>query len=507
MPSKNRSNPSIHSLDAEKDINHWTFRVPGLIVWTVILGFIFLMVRFPNAALEFARVVGFYGLLRLVWYVIFYIAALVKMDRKDREVGQRTASQSKVHHLVLIPIYKEPVEVVARSLDSIAAACGARDNMTVVLAMEARDPTAQECSASLYDAFHAKFAHMLVTFHPSSLPGEIPCKASNLSWAVRIARAELVDNQHLAIDQIIVTPSDADSVFHPAYFDEVGKHFEADPRPHNRIWHAPILLDTNIWKVPTSIRLFTYFLNAIQLSEHTNPLSFIMPYSTYSLSLRMAEQVGYWDPAVISEDYHIFMRCMFALRGNLKVVSIFLPIHGEVVSGSNSWNAWLNCYRQKVRHAWGIEDLSYLLQQWNKNPGTPLIQKTARLSKMFFDHIFVAFLPVIIILGSALAISLRGEPILTVAHNYAFPPIVLISNGLSVVASIVIWIVEHARCARTHENWSLRVLASELVTWLIMPVFSMFILFLPDLHAQTKMLVASPLVFIRTTKGLDMPQP
>jgi cellulose synthase/poly-beta-1,6-N-acetylglucosamine synthase-like glycosyltransferase len=502
VTNQNISDPR-HQLDAEKNIKHWSYRVPGLLVWTLVFFFILMMFFAPNGALEIARIVGFYGLLRIVWYVLFYMLGFRKLQNKQREISQNPIPKSETRHLVLVPSYKEPEDVLAATLESIAQSSCAREKISVVLAMEARDPNAKACSANLYQRFEKRFADMLVTFHPDDLPGEVQCKGANISWAAREYKRKCIDRDSLDISQFVVTACDSDSHFHPAYFDELGRMYEADSARHNRIWHAPLLLDTNIWKVPTSIRLVTYFMNAIQISAHTDPLSFIMPYSTYSLSYKTLDAVGFWDPAVISEDYHIYMRCMYALKGNIKLVSVMLPTHGEAVSGNNSLQAWMNCYKQKVRHAWGIEDMSYLFQQWNKNPGTALSQKMMRLSKMFFDHIVVAILPVVIFLGSALAIVLKGEPILTVANNYAFPPIVLISNGLSLVATVLIWVLEHWRCAKTHEQWTVTVLASELVTWIVMPVFSLLVLFLPDLHAQTKMLLGSPLAFVRTPKGLD----
>ena len=31
-----------------------------------------------------------------------------------------------------------------------------------------------------------------------------------------------------------------------------------------------------------------------------------------ALSLQLAVQAGYWDPHVISEDYHMYLKCFFA---------------------------------------------------------------------------------------------------------------------------------------------------------------------------------------------------
>ena len=501
-------NPRLQkNLDAIRNLNHWTYRVPGLTSWTIILGFLGMIIWAPNIALEIARLVGFYTLFRIGWIVLFYLVGLIKVLNIERRGMPARFLDTSIFHLVVIPNYKEPLRVLEKTLGSLSQNACARTQMVVVLAMEGRDEMAESVATTLAQRFSDQFLQIIVTYHPANLPEEIPAKAANQTWAVRHAKAELVDQLGMDIQKMIVTTCDADSTFHPAYFDELARLFAADDHPHNRIWHAPVMLDSNLWEVPVTIRLLTYFLNAGQLSELTNPLSFAMPISTYSLSLKLVDEIGYWDPVVISDDYHMYLRCMFALRGNLKLISIFLPVHGETVNGETRWQAWTNYYKQKVRHSWGSEDTAYIIQQWNQNPGTPFLSKITRLSKMFFDHNLPAFLPVIFFMGTGLAIYLRGEPILTIAVNYAFPPIVLISNGFSVFTTIVLWLVEHWRCSRKFARWKPGILVGELATWILVPFVSLVLICIPILHAQTKMLFASPLVFARTPKGLKYEAP
>lgn len=490
-------------LDAELDINHWTYRVPGLVTWMVIIGFLGLIRWTPVIALEVARVVGFIALFRLAWTIVSYLVGVVKLKRTQQELDQSNYPIADVDHIVVIPNYKEPIDVLSSTLNALAKGKCATTRMTIVLAMEATDTQGEEIANQLVQLYKDRFKNLFITHHPANLPGEVPGKAANQAWAARYAKSILVDQFGMDINKITITSCDADSIFHPSYFDELGRLFAAEPHPHNRIWQPPILFESNIWRVPSSIRLITYFINCVQLAELSNPLSFAMPISSYSISLRMVDEVGYWDPAVVSEDYHMYLRCMFALHGDLKLVPIFLPTCGETVSGENRWIAWKNFYNQQVRHSWGSQDTAYLLQQWARTPRTPFFSKFARLSKMFLDHNFIAILPVIIIGGSFLSIYLKGEFILTIAVNYAFPLIVLISNGLSFLGTMVMWMVEHWRCAKSAEDWNPKVVLSELVTWTVMPVLSLFLVGLPILHAQTKMLLASPLVYARTPKGLE----
>ena len=39
-----------------------------------------------------------------------------------------------------------------------------------------------------------------------------------------------------------------------------------------------------------------------------NPLHYKLPFAVYSLALDLAVEAKYWDPAVIPEDWHMFLR-------------------------------------------------------------------------------------------------------------------------------------------------------------------------------------------------------
>ncbi|MFN8556910.1 MAG: glycosyltransferase family 2 protein [Dehalococcoidia bacterium] len=80
----------------------------------------------------------------------------------------------------------------------------------------------------------------------------------------------------------------------------------------------------------------------------------VFPQSTYSLSLRMAHEVGYWDPDVIPEDWHMFLKCFFTFSGSVEVESIFLPTGNDAVRAATTWRSYVEAYQQHKRHAWGV---------------------------------------------------------------------------------------------------------------------------------------------------------
>jgi cellulose synthase/poly-beta-1,6-N-acetylglucosamine synthase-like glycosyltransferase len=205
--------------------------------------------------------------------------------------------------------------------------------------MEEREPGARNMSEKLAARFKDEYHCLMTSFHPSDLPGEVPGKATNATWAVRCGCQELVEQQGIPLSQIVVTVADSDSILHPGYFSELTRQFVADPRRYSLIWQAPIFLDNDIWRTSPVIRLMTFFSNAITNGDYFNPLEAKFPYSTYSISMSLLEEVNYWDPTLLAEDVNIFMRAFFKKGGQAFVQHILLPVHGNPIYGENLWHA------------------------------------------------------------------------------------------------------------------------------------------------------------------------
>lgn len=507
------SKPNIAQvLAANIDPHNLSYKAPGISAWGLLLSFCILALVLPAQALLVARALSIYMLLRFTVVGVYYLISLVRIQRTQRRLSKQdvyeglTAAQqarcAKIRHVVIIPNYKEPVEVMARTLEALAQSPLARTQIIPVLAMEESDADGPAVARQLTDRFAVCFANLLVTYHPSGLPGEIPGKAGNQAWAARQAKKELVDRQEMALEDLTVTSCDADSVMHKHYFGMLTRAYVTTAEPHNTIWQSPLFFDLNIWHAPASIRLLTFFNNAIQVSEMANPFSLPFPLSTYSLSFRLLTDVDYWDPAVISEDWHMFLRCFFARAGKMRVDAIFLPTLGEPVVGKNTWDAWVNFYKQQLRHAWGAGDMSYMLQHWNRHPGTPFIKKFGRIGKIWHDNMVFSTGSIIILLGTLLSINLENNPVITIPTNTPYTSWFALLNGMGVAFMLLIWLVERIRCNNRHMSWRLTTVISELGSWVIFAVITLVLAGLPVIQAQTMMLLGGSLVYERTPKGL-----
>jgi len=499
-------------LNASPNPGDFSYKILGILSWSVLIFCAVCLFVNPRLLLAVSRVVAIYMMGRLITFAFLNIFGILKIRVKEKSArvsayqglsNRELARNKAVHHLVILPNLNEPQEILSRTLHSLAIQEGARQHMTVVLAMEKPEREAKTKAQALLSHYKGRFFHLMATFHPAGLPGEQAGKGVNETWAVRHARKELVETLGISPDAIVVTVCDSDSVMHSHYFAELTRQFASSPDRYTVVWQSPILFDNDIWKTYASIRLLTFFTNAVFMADYVNSLEAKFPYSTYSISLKLLEEVSFWDPTVIAEDVNIFMRAFFSHRGKVRIRHIYLPTCGNPIFGATLWNAILIFYRQKLRHAWGGVEIGYVFQKWNTFPGVPFFYKLGRLLKLFHDHLFFSTAGFIVTVGTILSIVLDKSPVITLPPNSFSPVFFAIFNALGGSALLVVWFTERIRLTRSRSDWSPITLMREVAAWVIFPVLSFLLMNLPGLQAQTMMVLGQPFQFNRTPKRLD----
>lgn len=505
--AENARQGRLRRLDAIADHRHVSYKVIGLLTWLTLAASLLTTLIYPRLFLIFAKAFALYLLVRLVSDVCFYLVGLARCRHweacaaAEANAPDPQGETESVHHVVIIPNYQEPPEVLSRTLESLARQKDASRRLTIVLAMEERERGAYEKARKLRNRFADRFAHILITMHPDGLAGEAPGKGSNQAWAARQAKRELVDRLGIPIERMTLTSCDADSVLHPHYFATLSRLFINDPDRHHRFWYAPVFYYNNIWHVPAPIRLMAYPSCATRLGELANPLFRSLPVSTYTLSFKLADDMGYWDPAVIAEDWHIYLRCFFGTGGKISLTPIYLPTTMDAVDGESLWQALVSYYRQQVRHAWGAEDVGYILQQWTRSPDTPWHKKLGCFLWILHLHSLRSTSWFIVALG-ILASALSYEASLAVPSEHPLIIAVKYVGFLWVLCCLIIWAIERFRISSDRKPHRSLLLAQEIASWALLPLLSLVFTALPGLHAQTKMLIGSPLVYRQTLKRI-----
>jgi cellulose synthase/poly-beta-1,6-N-acetylglucosamine synthase-like glycosyltransferase len=474
--------------------------LPGLLAWLSIAWVIIGAVHAPWVVLTVAALLATYMALRLTAAAIANLTGMRRTRRAEAtdwqaEYGRRARADSlawhDVQHLVVIPNYKEDIDVLRQTLGRLAESPLARTQVVVCLAMESADPNAHQTAQKLREAFQGCFRGLLATFHPRGLIGEVPGKSSNEAWAVRQAKRELVDLPGGNLDHMVVTIADADSRLHPRYLEALTCHFATAPHAmrHATFWQAPIRYHNNVWQIHPSLALVNAYSSAWELAYLAGGWWHALPISTYSLSLRQAESVGYWDTDVIAEDVHMFLKCYAARRGRVRIAPIYLPFSGYAVTGDNFLDACANRYQQTLRHAWGAREIGYSLRQMIRT-ATPIRRCLRVWLRVTHDHLMAGAGWAIMTVGGQLTLLLNPWLFRTLSVQ-----LIVLQVALAVVTlvSLLFWLLDlRQRPPRPH-RWRPAEVPLMLVSFAALAVLVLFLVALPALEAQTRLMLGVPL--------------
>jgi hypothetical protein len=502
--------------------------IPGFIAWLSLLFCIASAVAFPRTLLLIAALVGFYSTLRFFiagvanYLGLQQIKAWEKTDWHQRYLDEHTneaLAWDDVHHIVIIPNYKEPLNVLRRTLDELSQQYEAKTRLTVVLAMEAGEANCAQKAEILQVEYEENFANLEYTVHPRGLPGEMQCKSANESWAARWIRRRMVNELGYNLSHLCVTTMDADTRWHRQYFFALTYHFAIDPERHFRFWQAPIRYHGNIWDINPLLRIVNAYATALELAYLAASWWRAMPMSSYSLSLKLLENSGYWDGDVIADEWHMFIKAYFAQEGRVKLTPIMLPFIADATIGENVLSELRERYQQTLRHAWGSKEVGYMVAKMIDHPEINFWSSLRLLIRIAHDILLAGAGWIILTAGSQLPLLLHPEiapvqinqvladpaqGLQTFLANIISEPtwiLLILSGTLVVLLGAVFWFQDvivrpprETKMSLTERLWSI-------ISFPLLPVLTLFVVALPTIQAQTLLLLGIPLQF-RVTKKI-----
>lgn len=476
--------------------------IPGFVSWSLILFPIWGSLLVPVAVAYYVITFAVYWFYRAISVAVLALIGHFRLQAAEVYdwMGDLKAFPNwrDIHHVILIPTYKEPLTTLERALESLVQQSFPRKRIHVVVSFEKREGEPGKFKAqSLKKTFGHDFGSLTLTFHPD-IKGEVKGKSSNISWAARLAKKELVDKRKLNLDHLLVTSADADSVLHPQYLADVAYQFLDHPKRYRRIWQPLIVYYNNFWSVPAPIRV----LASVWSVTHMYTLmrtDILINYSTYSTSFRLVHDINYWDTDVIPEDWRMFFKSFFYYKGDLEVEPIFLPVKQDAAQSTTYWGTLLNQYEQIKRWAWGVSDHPYIALRFLTVPDVPWGTKLTRFSQFIQVHFLWP------VYWFALTLGAFFPPLLndTFARTVMGKTLPQVASGiltLSLVSVLVLWIINvRQRPQSPKEISTLRRWLTPLEL-LLMPVLGFFFAALPGLDAHTRLMLGRYIEYRVTEK-------
>ena len=504
--------------------------IPGFIAWLALLLSIASAVAFPLTLMLTAALVASYTAFRFCLAGIANAMGIRRINEWASIDWYRKYLQDKtpdsldwdsVQHLVIIPIYNESMKILIRTLDQLSLQENANSQISVLLAMEAAEPDSYQKAQSLHRQYAAHFANIYFTVHPRGLIGEMQCKSANLAWAVNRFFDNIVREEQLNVDNFVLTTMDADTRWHEKYFAALTYHFAINEDRHRAFWQAPIRYHGNIWQVNPLMRIINTYATAFELAYLAAPWWMAMPMSSYSLSLRLLEQSGNWDTDVIADEWHMLIKAYFATGGNVKMQHIYLPFLADSTTGSNILESIKNRYKQTLRHAWGSKEVGYMLAKLIENPQVVSFDSLKLLLRIAHDILLAGAGWIILTVGSQLPVFFHpkiapikldgllasGDKASYVMEGLAssHPAWMLLASAgvVMIILVIVIQLQDYRIRPPRVTPYTLGESVLELLSIPFMLVLTLFVVALPTLVAQTRLLLGIPLQFIVTDKVID----
>ncbi len=371
---------------ADRRLYRFFEMVPGLLSWATLAFVVIVSFVAPVFAAVFIILFDIYWLIKTIYLSMLTRSTFFQMRRNLKinwpERLETVAEHPKLpgvkwqdlHHLVILPAYKEPYQIVRDSLMAISNARYPNEKFIIVLATEERaGEHGVELARQAETEFGTTFGHFLTTVHPDGLPGEIQGKGSNEAWAGRQVK-ELIDNLAIPYERVVVSVFDIDTIVPHDFFACLTWHYLTAKDPIHASYQPVPLFTNNIWEAPAFARVFSFsttFWQMIQQSRREQLVTF----SSQSMGFQAIVDVGFWQKNIVSEDSRIFWQCFLHYDGNWETVPLYYPVYMDANVAPTFVQTVKNQYKQIRRWLWGAENNPYFMFGFAKNKLIPAATK------------------------------------------------------------------------------------------------------------------------------------
>lgn len=377
------------SLDIKNPKDRRTFRLleilPGALSWLTILAVIFLSWQRPVWVAIFIICFDVYWLLKTIFLSFHQQASFRKMRENLKidwlkKLDELPAKNwEEIYHLVILPMYKEGLEVVRPTFQALANSKYPLDKLIVVLAVEERvGEQAQKIAKAIKKEFNNKFFHFLITTHPKNISGELAGKGSNETWAGQIAKKEIIDPLKIPYENIIVSSFDIDTQVYPYYFACLTYHYLTCKDPLHSSFQPVPIYNNNIWDAPAISRVVAIGATFWHMIQQERPER-MSTFSSHSMSFKAVAEMDFWPNKNVSEDSRIFWKSLLFYDGNYQNVPLYYPVSMDANLADNFFKTLINVFKQQTRWSWGVENVPYFTFGCLKNKAMALKKKIYHL--------------------------------------------------------------------------------------------------------------------------------
>lgn len=468
--------------------------LPGVLSLGTLAAIVLLSIYAPTVAAYFIIAFDLYWLLKTLYLGIHQRHNWRRLRHNMKADWREKISHMKyehLYHMVIMPYYKEPEEIVDQALSAMAAADYDTKKIILVLAGEARaGEEARAIGQRMEEKYRSTFGYFLHTVHPDGLPGEIRGKGPNITYAAEETRTKVLDTHQISYEDVIVSAFDIDTVILPQYFLCLSWYFLTTEHPHRASFQPVPVYNNNIWDAPAVSRVAAFSSTFWQMIQQERPEK-LTTFSSHAVSFKALYEIGYWQKNMISDDSRIFWNLYLANDGTYRSIPISYPVSMDANLASSLWKTLGNIYRQHLRWMWGVENIPYMLFGFVKNKNISFRKKVHHTLVQIEGFWSLATSPLIILLLGWLPLLLGGDVFRSTILSYNLP---YVTRNLMVVAMlglILAAVISFSLMPGLPQHMQKRPKLHYVVAtlqWLLVPFTIIVFGALPGLHAQTRLL-------------------
>ncbi len=473
--------------------------VPGALAWTTLIGLVILSYTSPVFVAIFIILFDVYWLLKTVYFSFHLRSTFNKMrvymktnwlkELQELVPPPDAPKWGDIYHLIILPMYKEPYDVVKESFETLRKANYPKDKFIVVLATEEKGgEVGKEVGDRITKEFGNDFSKLLVTVHRGDIPGELAGKGSNETWAAKEVKRLVIDPLNIPYENILASVFDVDTQISSEYFGRLTHAFLTEPDRARASFQPIPLFINNIYEAPSLARVIAFSSTFWHMMNQSRPER-ITTFSSHSMPFKALVEIGFWAVDHVSEDSMIFWQCYLHYNGNWKAVPLFYPVSMDANVAPKFWQTLINLYKQQRRWAWGVENIPYMLYGFKQNK---LIPKGKKLYWTF--HIIESFHSwptnaIILFALGWLPLFLGGEEFNLTTLSFNLPQITRIlmtTASLGIMSSAVLSIM---LLPPKPEWFKPRHYVLYFIQWLLMPATLIVFGALPAIESQTRLML------------------
>ena len=447
--------------------------LPGIASWGTLIGVVLASIYTPFFAAYFIIAFSVYWVLKtafLSYHLRYNWKRLRHHMLVDWESMIERFEYGHLYHVIILPFYTEPVEVLDATITSLTNARYDKKSMIVVIASERRaGEEAKRNAEAMKEKWGNAFGHFVVTEHPDDIVGELAGKGSNATWAAEQLRREVLDPHGIRYNHVLVSIFDIDTVVYPDYFNCLVWHFMTAERPLKSSFQPVPIFNNNMWEAPALARVVAMSSTFWEMVQQERPER-MATFSSHSVSFQALYEVGYWQTNMVSEDSRIYWNLMIANDGEYDVIPLSYPVSMDANAAPTFWGTIRNIYKQHRRWTYGVENFVYITYHFTKQKTIPLKKRLKIGLQQAEGYWSLVTNPIMLIILGWAPIFLGGRVFHETVLSYNLPIVVRNLLILAMFGLVISSMISLTLIPKRPEGKSCLRYVVMALQWLLIPV-------------------------------------